>query len=191
MSIIKEQLSTSKLASSKEYREAFVSAFLKRYIPFQIRTIRKKRNVSQQQLAEDSKVTQGVISRAEDPDYGNLTFNTILRIAAGFDLAFIGKFVRFTDLVKEVDEMSEESMDLPSFLDECQQEHNEETIAAKAVVHVGAGAERKAQSEPKQIPKDTAIYTELLNRQRPTRQPVRSETLLGHGGALTATGNLG
>jgi transcriptional regulator with XRE-family HTH domain len=106
----------------KEYREAFVSSFLKRYIPFQIRTIRKKKEISQQQLAIDSKVTQGVISRAEDPDYGNLTFNTVLRIAAGFDLAFVGKFVRFSDLLKEVNEMSEDSLALPSFLEECKQE---------------------------------------------------------------------
>src|SRR5438552_2501278 len=95
VSITESTLSTSKLASSKEYREAFVASFLKRYIPFQIRAIRKKRRISQPALAEASKITQGVISRAEDPDYGNLTLNTVLRIAAGFDLAFVGKFVRF------------------------------------------------------------------------------------------------
>jgi transcriptional regulator with XRE-family HTH domain len=111
-----------KEASVREYREAFVSAFLKRYILFQIRTIRKKRGISQQQLAKDAKVTQGVVSRAEDPDYGNLTFNTVLRIAAGYDLAFVGKFVRFSEFVKTMDEMSEDSLDLPSFLEECEQE---------------------------------------------------------------------
>lgn len=122
MSTIENGLSTSKLASSKEYREAFVAAFLKRYIPFQIRTIRQKREMSQQQLAEASKVTQGVISRAEDPDYGNLTLNTVLRIAGGFDLAFVGKFVRFSELVTIVDQLSEESLDLPSFAEECREE---------------------------------------------------------------------
>ena len=111
-------LSTSKLASSKEYREAFVSSFLKRYIPFQIRAIRKKRGMSQPELAEASKITQGVISRAENPDYGNLTFNTVLRIAAGFDVAFVGRFVRFSEFLEVVDEMSEKSCDLPSFLEE-------------------------------------------------------------------------
>ena len=27
------------------------------------------------------------MSRGEDPDYGNLTLNTIIRMAAGFDLS--------------------------------------------------------------------------------------------------------
>jgi transcriptional regulator with XRE-family HTH domain len=119
-----------KLSKSKEYREAFVSAFLKRYIPFQVRTIRKKRGMSQEQLAEASKVTQGVISRAEDPDYGNLTFNTVLRIAAGFDLAFVGKFVAFSEFVKLTDEMTENALDLPSFDQE--RSHEEEPQVAMA-----------------------------------------------------------
>jgi transcriptional regulator with XRE-family HTH domain len=122
VSTIENTLSTSKLCQSKEYREAFVSAFLKRYIPFQIRTIRKKRGMSQPGLAKASNITQGVISRAEDADNGNLTINTVLRIAAGFDLAFVGKFVRFSELLKTVDEMSEESLDLPSCTDECKEE---------------------------------------------------------------------
>jgi transcriptional regulator with XRE-family HTH domain len=122
VSTTESSLATSKLASSKEYRDAFVSAFLKRYIPFQIRTIRKNRDISQQQLAKASKVTQGVISRAEDSDYGNLTLNTVLRIAAGYDLAFIGKFVRFSEFLKVAENMSEQEFDLPSFLEECEQE---------------------------------------------------------------------
>jgi transcriptional regulator with XRE-family HTH domain len=122
VSITEKKLSTSKLSQSKEYREAFVAAFLKRYIPFQIRTIRKKKGMSQPALAQASKITQGVISRAEDPDYGNLTLNTVLKIASGFDLAFVGKFVRFSELLRVMDQLSEESLDLPSFLEECKQE---------------------------------------------------------------------
>lgn len=115
-------LANSKLASGREYREAFVASFLKRYIPFQIRTIRKKRGMSQPALAQEANITQGVISRAEDPDYGNLTFNTVLRIAAGFDLAFVGKFIPFSELQKVVHEMSEDALDLPSFTKECELE---------------------------------------------------------------------
>ena len=129
VSTIKTSLSSSKLASSKEYREAFVSSFLKRYIPFQIRTIRKKRSLTQPQLATASKITQGVVSRSEDPDYGNLTFNTVLRIAAGYDLAFIGKFVRFSEFLKIVDEMSEDSLDLPGFEQELATELENESAA--------------------------------------------------------------
>jgi transcriptional regulator with XRE-family HTH domain len=130
VSTTKRKLSTSKLSSSKEYREAFVSAFLKRYIPFQIHTIRNKKNMSQKKLAEAAKVTQGVISRAEDPDYGNLTFNTVLRIAAGFDLAFVGRFVRFSELLKLADGMTEKSLELPGFVEECEEELKQEALEA-------------------------------------------------------------
>jgi transcriptional regulator with XRE-family HTH domain len=138
VSTTEKQLSTSKLASSKEYREAFVAAFLKRYIPFQIRTIRKHREMSQQQLADASKLTQGVISRAEDSDYGNLTFNTVLRIAAGFDLVFVGKFVRFSELVGIVGEMSEESLALPSFSEECEREAADQKVPSAQEVFANA-----------------------------------------------------
>ncbi len=145
MSTIEKKLSTSKLSQSKEYREAFVAAFLKRYIPFQIRTIRKKKGMSQPALAQASQITQGVISRAEDPDYGNLTLNTVLRIAAGFDLAFVGKFVRFSELLKVMDQLSEESLDLPSFLEECKQE-------------APAGVETKPEVSQPLVPEPDAIW---------------------------------
>ncbi|MGH7829462.1 MAG: helix-turn-helix domain-containing protein, partial [Candidatus Binatia bacterium] len=87
-----------KLAKSKKYREEFVAAQLKRGIPFQARALLKNRKWSQEILAEKSGLTQGVVSRALSPNYGNLTLNTIIRIAAGFDVAFVGKFVPFTAL---------------------------------------------------------------------------------------------
>jgi|ERR1035438_186112 transcriptional regulator with XRE-family HTH domain len=97
-----------KLGRDKKYRASFALAFLKRSIPFQIKVLRKKHCGSQAILAERANLTQGVVSRAEDQDYGNLTFNTVGRIAAGFDLAFIGRFVPFSDLVKFSQDLSEE-----------------------------------------------------------------------------------
>jgi transcriptional regulator with XRE-family HTH domain len=103
------------LAESKKYREAFATLQLKRGVPFQIRSLLKERNWKQEELAEMAGVSQGVISRAQDPDYGNLTINTIARIAAGFDVAFIGKFVPFGDLVEWFENLSEDSGQVESF----------------------------------------------------------------------------
>ncbi len=94
----------------KKYREEFVAAQAKRAIPFQIRALMRKKGISQQQLAERSGLTQGVISRAANPTYGRLTLNTILRVAAGFDMAFIGIFVPFGKLESFFDRMSEEQL---------------------------------------------------------------------------------
>lgn len=94
----------------RKYRKAFAADQLKRTVPFQIQTIRKARGWSQDRLAKKSGLSQGVISRAEDMNYGNLTFNTVVEIAAGFDLAFIGKFVPFSELEREHHRLSEESL---------------------------------------------------------------------------------
>ena len=101
------------------FRKAFVSSQVKRLIPFQIYALRKSRNWSQEELAKRSGLTQGVISRAEDPDYGNLTFNTVISIAGGFDVAFIVKFVPFSELTNWNVDLSEQSVVVPSFSEEC------------------------------------------------------------------------
>lgn len=106
---------TRKLAESKEFREEFVAALVKRAFPLQVRTIRKKKEMSQEQLAEEAGIEQGVVSRAESPNYGNLTFNTALRISAGFDLAFIPKIVTFTEFLKWAEEITQGFSNLPSF----------------------------------------------------------------------------
>lgn len=99
-----------KFSRSKEYRESFAASVAKRMIPLQIRVLRKQRGSewSQARLAKESKLTQGVISRAEDPDYGNMTVNTLVRIAGGFDCAFIGRFIPFSELGKWYANLSDE-----------------------------------------------------------------------------------
>ena len=106
-------------AKSKKFREEFVAAQVKRGIPFQARVLlNNRKNWTQQTLAEKANLTQGVVSRALDPNYGNLTLNTIIRIAAGFDVAFIGRFVPFSQLRDWFENMSEEADQVVSFEEE-------------------------------------------------------------------------
>lgn len=103
----------NKFAGSKTFRGEYVVGYVKRSIPAQIRALMKKRGLTQQQLADQAGLTQGVISRAADLDYGDLTLNTIVRIAAGFDCAFVGKYVPFSEFLKELDKQSDPFV--PSF----------------------------------------------------------------------------
>src|ERR1022692_931427 len=120
-----------KFAKSKKYREQFVSAQVKRGIPFQIRALMKKQKLSQEKLALQSGLTQGVISRAADPNNGNLTINTIIRIAAGFDVAFVGMFVPFSELVKWYSNMSEQDLgEILTFTEEDERFNNSAIAAA-------------------------------------------------------------
>src|ERR1700677_622822 len=94
--------------SDKKYREHYALSLLKRSVAFQVKTLRKKHCGTQAVLGEKSDLKQGVISRAEDQEYGNLTFNTVGRIAAGLDVAFVGRFVPFSELIRFSENLSED-----------------------------------------------------------------------------------
>ena len=123
-----------KLSKSKKYREEFALSFLKSSVPFQVRTLRRKHCGSQATLAERARLTQGVVSRAEDPEYGNLTFNTIGKIAAGLDMAFVGRFVSFGELVRFSLELSEQEFEnIPNFVEESALVNQIEDISGLAI----------------------------------------------------------
>ena len=90
----------SKFAESREFREEYMAALAKRAFSMQVRAIRKSQKLSQEELAAAAQIDQGVISRAENPNYGNLTFDTAIRVSAGFDLAFIPQIVSYSEFLK-------------------------------------------------------------------------------------------
>ena len=104
-----------KFKQGKRYREAFVAQHAKQEIGFQIRELLKAYKLTQTALAARARSSQGVVSRAADPSYGNLTINTLVRIAAGFDVAFVGRFVPFSELPKWFDRLYSEPFTVASF----------------------------------------------------------------------------
>lgn len=120
-----------KLTSGRDYRKEIVSSMLKRGTAMQIQGMMKQREWTQAQLAEKSGLTQGVISRASNPAYGNLTFNTVIDIAAGFDVAFIGKFVPFSEFSRWVGHLRDEiAFDVPDFEAENSEEQADHSQAS-------------------------------------------------------------
>ena len=119
---------------SKQYREEFVAQQAKQAIPFQISGLLKQFKLTQTELASRAGVTQGVVSRAADPTYGNLTINTLVRIAAGFDVAFVPLFVPFSEIPKWFARIYEEPFTVPSFEEEAaireEQERDQVQLAA-------------------------------------------------------------
>jgi transcriptional regulator with XRE-family HTH domain len=147
---------------------------LKRMIPYQTRAIRKKRGWSQAQLAEEARVTQGVISRAEDPDYGNLTLTTIGRIAAGYDLAVIIKFVPFSELLRQSGNLSEQdAANLPTFEQENASPRPEEGLRESHHGILAGPIPPEAVEEPQmqmQRSRDAACQAMPLERHPPRRE---------------------
>jgi transcriptional regulator with XRE-family HTH domain len=122
-------------------------------IPSQIRVLRKQRDWSQQDLAKYSSLTQGVISRAEDPDYGNLTVNTLVKVAAGFDCAFIGRFVPFSQFARWYDGLDhEKSLEVPSFAEDTEPNFVDRKAVERSVRSVTASSFASPQREAGALP---------------------------------------
>jgi transcriptional regulator with XRE-family HTH domain len=165
----------NRLAGSKAYREALVASQLKRGLPFQARAMRKERGWSQALIAEKSGLTQGAVSRAEDPDYGNLTLNTVLRIAAGHDVAVICKLVSFSEFAKWYVKFSEASAVVPTFEEEA------ESFSAELVRRsVPAQNPRNWQSGQLRLP----WAAELSGATQDNRRAPSSESGVGFTSAL-------
>ena len=70
-----------KLTEDAEYKDAFFQGKARDEIAAQIRELREKRTMSQNEFAEACGMKQSAISRIEQSEYSGWTFKTLMRIA--------------------------------------------------------------------------------------------------------------
>ena len=107
-----------RLKKSKEHRAAFVASQINIGLPFQIRSLRKQREWEQKRLADEAGMLQPRISAIESPGYGNLTLETLKRLAAAFDVALIVRFAPFSELIRWSDRFSPDDFKVLGFENE-------------------------------------------------------------------------
>jgi transcriptional regulator with XRE-family HTH domain len=119
MSVVSRKRLLEKL-SNREYRAAYAEESVKTSLPFQIKAIREERNWSQQILGKKVNMKQNAISRLESAEYGNLNINTLLRLADTFDCGLLVKFVPFSRLLEEFEDVSPTALSVQPFADDCE-----------------------------------------------------------------------
>jgi transcriptional regulator with XRE-family HTH domain len=101
--------------ADKEYRHGLVTAQIEVDLPFQIRALRKQRNLTQPELAELTGMKQPRFPLMEKPGGARFTLETLRRLAKAFDVALIVKFAPFSELLEWSENFYPDSFCVASF----------------------------------------------------------------------------
>lgn len=97
------------------FRRAFVSSRIAQTTSTQIRVMRQKREMSQQDLAKELDTSQNAIYRLENPKAHKPNISTLEKIAAFFGVGLVVRFAPLSEIVDWTLDMSPASLDVPAF----------------------------------------------------------------------------
>jgi transcriptional regulator with XRE-family HTH domain len=119
---------------NREFRQSYVAENLRRGLAYQIRAIREARGWSQADLGRETQKPQSNVSRWEDPTYGKFSLQTLLEIAAAFDVALIVRFAPFTELLETVADLSPHRLAIPTYDEEIEAVQRENLGGAEKAI---------------------------------------------------------
>jgi transcriptional regulator with XRE-family HTH domain len=133
----------------KKYRDAFVSAGISNSLSLQLRILRQRAGLSQEDLARKLGTSQNAISRMEDPKYGRPSISTLKKIASYFDVGLVVRFAPYGEIADWDLNLSQESMEVPDF--------NHDTRLAPAAVRGKAPYAPPGRKSPNRAPRGRGV----------------------------------
>lgn len=103
--------------ADKEYRDGYLNTHVRGSIAYQIRAVRHKLGLSQIALAKRTNKTQSVISRLESDEYGQMSLQTLLDVASGFEVALLVRFVSYPEFLRQASDMSSKAMQVDTIFE--------------------------------------------------------------------------
>lgn len=97
----------------KEYAHGYMESFCVDRIASQIHTLRKQRNLSQEELSQISGIAQERISKLESGDFNSITMKTLNKLSRAFDVNVSIKFESFSKAISDVIGLNESVLKVP------------------------------------------------------------------------------
>ena len=139
--------------AKKNYRDGFLETTTRAGIALQIKALRQKFGLSQDEFAAKLDKKQSVISRLEDPERSKASVQTLLDIASGCDVALVVRFVSYPEFLAQTSDMSPEGLQADTIMESLEAEAvaPENRTGAPSELYARLGGQQGfADDEPKQ-----------------------------------------